>query len=284
LGEFSSAFSLLSQALLSPEESFKEEALFYLFNSAYRLERWDTVVEVYSQMENKNDSSIRFRAALAYYYLGNYEQSISLLRNLQDEPNFSSSSTSLLVEELFLLKDYAECGEEGEKFLAAFPQDPQRERILYLTSWAFYYAGEIEKAEGFIKSYQEEFPEGKYGEELFSLLADIYLSQGKTDEAITVLQQMEESSDSRRKLYTWYRLGNAYLSKGDFSNALPYFQNLFQVGENEYQTVAGYQWGVCLEYLDKLDEAKDVYQAVIKTAKEDQWVSKAQERWNLLNR
>ena len=168
--------------------------------------------------------------------------------------------------------------------MTAFPQDSQRERVLYLTSWAFYYSGEVGKAEGFITSYQEEFPEGKYGEELSSLLADIYLSQGRMDEAITILQEIEGGSDPHRKLYTWYRLGNAYLGKGDFSRALPYFQNLFQAGESEYQTVAGYQWGVCLEYLDKLEEAKDVYQAVIETGKEDQWVSKAQERWDLLNR
>ncbi len=284
LGDFSSAFDLLSRALTSPEESFKEEALFYLFSSAYRLEKWDKVVEAYSQMENKNDSSIRFRAALAYSYLGNYEESLSLLRSLQDDPNFSSSSASLMVEELFLLKDYGSCGEEGEKFLTAFPQDSQRERVLYLTSWAFYYSGEVGKAEEFITSYQEEFPEGKYGEELSSLLADIYLSQGRIDEAITILQEIKGGSDPHRKLYTWYRLGNAYLKKGDFSRALPYFQNLFQAGESEYQTVAGYQWGVCLEYLDKLEEAKDVYQAVIETGKEDQWVSKAQERWDLLNR
>ena len=98
LGDFSQAFNLLSRALASPEESFKEEALFYLFNSAYKLERWDKVVEAYSQMKNKDDSSVRFRAALAYYYSGNYEGSIRILRSLQDEPALSSSIISLLVE------------------------------------------------------------------------------------------------------------------------------------------------------------------------------------------
>jgi len=284
LGDFSRAFNLLSRALGSPDESFKEEALFYLFNSAYRLEKWDKVIEVYSQMQNKDDSSVRFRAALAHYYSGNYEESIPILRTLQNDINFSSSAASLLIEELFILKNYTECVKEAENFLTVFPQDSQRERVLYLASWALYYSGDIEKVKEFIKSYQTEFPEGKYGEELVSLLADIYLSQGKTDEAIIILQDIEESSDSHRKLYTWYRLANAYLGKEDFAQALPYFERLFQAGQSEYQTAAGYWWGVCLEYLDRLEEAKEVYQAVIETGKEDQWVSKAQERWDVLTR
>ena len=284
LGDFSQAFNLLSRALASPEESFKEEALFYLFNSAYKLERWDKVVEAYSQMKNKDDSSVRFRAALAYYYSGNYEESIPILRSLQDDPDLSSSVISLLVEELFLLKDYNECGKEAEKFLITFPQDPQRERVLYLASWAFYYSDDLEKAEESIKSYQTEFPGGKYREELSSLLADLYLFQGELDEAITILKEMEWSSDPQRKLYTWYRLGNAYLGKEDFARAFPYFERLFQAGQSEYQTAAGYWWGVCLEYLDRLEEAKEVYRAVIETGQEDQWVSRAQERWDVLTR
>ena len=284
LGDFSKAFDLLSRALASPEESFQEEALFYYLNSAYHLQKWDKVIEAYSRMKNKDDSSVRFRAALAYYYSGNHEESIPILRSLQNDPDFSSSATSLLVEELFLIKDYSQCAEEAEKFLDTFPPDSQRERVLYLASWAFYYSDDLEKAEELIKSYQTEFPGGKYGEELSSLLADLYLFQGEVDKAIAILREIEESSDHHRKLYTWYRLGNAYLGREDFAHALPYFQNIFQAGESEYQTVAGYQWGVCLEYLDRIEEAKDVYQAVIETGRKDQWVSKAQERWDVLTK
>ncbi len=284
LGDFSKAFDLLSRALASPEESFQEEALFYYLNSAYHLQKWDKVIEAYSRMKNKDDSSVRFRAALAYYYSGNHEESIPILRSLQNDPDFSSSATSLLVEELFLIKDYSQCAEEAQKFLDTFPPDSQRERVLYLASWAFYYSDDLEKAKELIKSYQTEFPGGKYGEELSSLLADLYLFQGEVDKAIAILREIEESSDHHRKLYTWYRLGNAYLGREDFAHALPYFQNIFQAGESEYQTVAGYQWGVCLEYLDRIEEAKDVYQAVIETGRKDQWVSKAQERWDVLTK
>ncbi|HPZ81768.1 MAG TPA: tetratricopeptide repeat protein, partial [Candidatus Atribacteria bacterium] len=252
--------------------------------SAYHLQKWDKVIEAYSRMKNKDDSSVRFRAALAYYYSGNHEESIPILRSLQNDPDFSSSATSLLVEELFLIKDYSQCAEEAQKFLDAFPPDSQRERVLYLASWAFYYSDDLEKAKELIKSYQTEFPGGKYGEELSSLLADLYLFQGEVDKAIAILREIEESSDHHRKLYTWYRLGNAYLGREDFAHALPYFQNIFQAGESEYQTVAGYQWGVCLEYLDRIEEAKDVYQAVIETGRKDQWVSKAQERWDVLTK
>ncbi len=108
--------------------------------------------------------------------------------------------------------------------------------------------------------------------------------QGELDEAITILKEMEWSSDPQRKLYTWYRLGNAYLGKEDFARAFPYFERLFQAGQSEYQTAAGYWWGVCLEYLDRLEEAKEVYRAVIETGQEDQWVSRAQERWDVLTR
>lgn len=82
-----------------------------------------------------------------------------------------------------------------------------------------------------------------------------------------------------------YWLGEAYLSKGDFQRALCQYQNIiynFKKDEMWYPTVL-FKTGLALEMLDKIEEAKIIYQQILKErGKEDIWGTEAKKRLELL--
>ena len=78
-----------------------------------------------------------------------------------------------------------------------------------------------------------------------------------------------------------YWLAEAYLAKGDFIRALYRYQkivNLF-TGDEMWAPTAQYKTGIVFEFMDELDEAKRIYQLIIKTrGLGDTWGAEAQKR------
>lgn len=283
LNQFDEAYTNLIQSV-SSEESFVQEAYFYLLDLAYRREEWSKVVEFYQKLGESCDTEVCFRVAMAYYKLENLSESRKILEELVAGGNHTERIDLLLLEVLYGLKDYRAFLELVPEFLDSYPHHPEREVLLYLASWSAYLAGDMDQSKSFISQYHSEYYQGKYESELLSLEADIKIEENAYDEAVTILEELLQKKDLSlgKQMYTWYRLGTIFVKEQDFQRAVDAFQNVTLGGENTYFDRAAYYLGVCWEYLENTKEACQAYQLVIERGKDSIWKSKAEERFRLL--
>ena len=284
LNHFDEAYEHLLQSLVSGEESFVQEAYFYLIDLAYRKEEWVKVVEFYQKLAEVRDPEVLFRVVVAYHRLGNWSESRKILEELVTVDKFRERAMLLLLEELYSSKEYQTFLQRVPEFLSLYPQHPKKEELLYLASWSAYFAGDMAQSKDFISSYRSEFPQGQHGEELTSLLADIYLGEGSYDEAERILGELigKESPGSPNETYAWYRLGTIFLKKQDFPKAVDAFQKVIRVGKSAYFDRASYYLGVCWEYLENPEEAVRAYRLTVEQGEDPLWKSRAEERLRLL--
>ncbi len=283
LNHFEESYHYL--APLIHNENFAKEVRFYLIDLAYREKNWSKIVELYQGLgEETQDTNLLWRVAVAYHGLGELEKSRELLETVCDEGGeLGERATLLLLEELYTLKDYPSFLERAEKFLNEYPHHPHREELLYLVAWVHYLVGNMAQSGETIMVYRSEFPQGTHIEELLSLLADIKMSEG-SEEARSLLEELDSRGTLNLdlRLYTWYRLGSVYLRQEEFHSAKDYFGKIIEQGQNAYFDRASYYLGVCLEYLDRFDEAIEAYKFLVEKGQDPMWKDKAKERLRLL--
>ncbi len=285
LGRFDEARSPLEASLGGPEV-LRKEALLFLADIAYRKKAWNDVIQWASLLgeEGKRNLALSFRVAVAQYHLGNLRESVAILERLKGDREWDERARLLLLEELYALKDYGKFLEEAEAFLRAYSEHPRAEHVLVLSVWSAFFLGEKEKVRMLVALYQERFPQGSQRKELSLLLARVLLEEGRLEEGLAVAQNLEEEGASSKELSPlWYRIGTLLLEKERFEEASVFFRKLFTEGQESFFTQAGYWLGVCLEYLEKPDEALLVYTEVVESGQEDEWVQRSRERIETLS-
>ncbi|MDK2896990.1 MAG: hypothetical protein PWP04_1110 [Candidatus Atribacteria bacterium] len=278
-GETEKAFSYLQTVWNREESEFRSEVSFYLGQIAFNQEDWESAVQFYSQLGENPPKEIMWNLARAYHYLSRPEKSIFWLHKLQGDPTFDEEASLLLLEELYSQKDFSSFLEQASLFIDKYPDHNRREELIYLSVWSAYFLKNWDKTIELINSYRDNFPQGEKIEELTSLLADVYITQGDYYSAIQTLRGIENGVE---KEYTWYRLGSLYFKLEDFSQAIPYLEKVFEQASTDYYTQAGYLLGVSWEYLGETDKALEVYQTLAGGEQKDQWTAMANERLNLL--
>ncbi|MGQ9621896.1 MAG: tetratricopeptide repeat protein [Candidatus Caldatribacteriaceae bacterium] len=286
LNRLEDAHSCLKDCLNFPED-LRQEALLYLVDIAYRTEAWGEVIQWGGLLEKEGKASAPtlWRMALAYYRLGASQESITVLERIRGQGKWDEQARLLLLEELYALRDYTAFLSEAEAFLSLYPEHPKVQEILALLAWAAYFSQNVDKAKSTIIAYEERFPHGEHKSELLSLLVNIFLGEDDLEGALGVLQKLESEVTSPSELLPlWYKVGSAFLKKERFEEACPLFQKIFDAGESEFFTRGGYWLGVCLEHLERYEEALSVYKTLEKGEEGDEWVLRAKERIAVLMR
>jgi len=95
---------------------------------------------------------------------------------------------------------------------------------------------------------------------IFATLADVYLSSGMIDEAISIL----EDGLSRNPQYTLAKviLGRAYYSKNEIDKAIEVLEDAYKTAKNSEN--ANFYLGQCYKKLGEDDKAIEFYEATLK--------------------
>ncbi len=284
LGRFEEARTYLEASLDVPQE-LRQEALLYLVDIAYQEKAWNDVIQWASLLEEKRrrDFSVALRVAVAQYHLGNVRESVTILERLKGQGDRDAEVRLFLLEGLSALREHEAFLREAKEFLSLYPEHPRGESVLFLSSQVAFASGKKQEAKAFIRMYFERFPQGARRGELLRLLSRILLEEGNPEEAQRILEDFRAQGVSSEDLCPLlYATGTLFLQKQRFAEAAPFFREVFSNEGSEFFTRAGYWLGVCLEYLEEVEEAQRVYAWVAEYPKEDEWVVKARERMAVL--
>lgn len=110
-----------------------------------------------------------------------------------------------------------------------------------------------------------------------------FLRSGRTREAVDYLTNAAKSKPSP-EFYYW--LAEAYVAKGDFSRALYQYLRIVDLFPNDemWTPTAEYKSGVAFELMDELEEAKKVYNGIVRRrGAQDTWGIEAQKRLEIID-
>ncbi len=109
-----------------------------------------------------------------------------------------------------------------------------------------------------------------------------FLRSGRTREAVDYLTNAAKSKPSP-EFYYW--LAEAYVAKGDFSKALYQYLRILDLfpADEMWTPTAEYKIGIAFELMDELEEAKKIYNGIIRRrGAQDTWGIEAQKRLEIL--
>ncbi len=109
-----------------------------------------------------------------------------------------------------------------------------------------------------------------------------FLRSGRTREAVDYLANAAKSKPSPA-FYYW--LAEAYVAKGDFSRALYQYLRIVDLfpADEMWTPTAEYKTGIAFELMDELEQAKKVYNGIIRRrGAQDTWGIEAQKRLEIL--
>ncbi len=284
-GDLKTAKALFESSLELLPQEFQEEILLYLGEINYQQGELEKAIDNYYKLcLTSQDPLYQWKLASLYHQKGEYQKNQDLLQKLKDIPEYAEKAYLMQLEELYVQKEYSHFLQEALSFIQRFPQNPDREKVLYFSIWSAYHLGDKKQVEELIKEYQNLFPEGKYYRELKSLLADIYLLQENYQQALPVLEELAQKAiSSEEKLYAYYRLGSVYLKMNNLEKATEFLSLALELypekSENlEIWEKTTYLLGVALELTGNYEKAKEVYLELFQKAKNEQWREKANQR------
>ncbi len=284
-GNLETAKALFESSLELLPQEFQEEILLYLGEINYQQGDLEKAIDNYHKLcLISQDPLYQWKLASLYHQKGEYQKNQDLLQKLKNIPEYAEKAYLMQLEELYVQKEYSHFLQEALSFIQRFPQNPDREKVLYFSIWSAYHLGDKKQVEELIKEYQNLFPEGKYYRELKSLLADIYLLQENYQKALPVLEELTQKvASSEERLYAYYRLGSVYLKMGNLEKATEFLSLALEFypekSENlELWEKTTYLLGVALELTGNYEKAKEVYLELSQKAKNEQWREKANQR------
>jgi TolA-binding protein len=95
------------------------------------------------------------------------------------------------------------------------------------------------------------------------------------------VQYIKKAADAEPSPEYYFWLGEAYLTKADFVRALYQYKKIVEVFPRDemWTPTAEFKVGIVLEFMDEIEEAKDVYTSMIKKrGAGDTWAVEAQRR------
>jgi tetratricopeptide (TPR) repeat protein len=284
-GDLETARFALEAALELLPREFQEEILLFLGEINHQQGKLEKAIENYHRLCSiSQDPLYQWNLANLYHQKGDYQKNQELLQKLKNIPEYAEKAYLMHLEELYMQKEYARFLQEAFSFTQRFPQSLEREKVLYFSVWSAYYLGDEKQVEELIKEYRDLFPEGKYYQELNSLLADIYILQENYQQAIPILEELvQRAVSSEEKLYIYYRLGSIYLKMDHPEKAINFLNSVLELRPEESANLelwekTVYLLGVALELKGDPVRAREVYYELAQKAQSEQWREKANQR------
>ncbi|MFC2119955.1 tetratricopeptide repeat protein, partial [Bacteroidota bacterium] len=199
--------------------------------------------------------SEKFTLALEEYYQDRYADAYILFNEVANDYGIDdelyASSKYYAADALLKLGQKEPAAAELEYIVNHIIWSNVREEAFYHLGLIYYEFKKYSTARARFESLSKEFPGGKYSGSAMYWIGESYAEENKLDEAIEFLHKAikDKQSNSYRD-YTIYALANVYEKKGDYENAVKYYDQLLSYYRNSSLLIsAQLRVGVCYFYL-----------------------------------
>jgi TolA-binding protein len=199
--------------------------------------------------------SEKFTLALEEYYQARYADAYILFNEVADDYGIDdelyASSKYYAADALLKLGQKELAAAELEYIVNYIIWSNVREEAFYHLGLIYYDFKKYSTARARFKSLLKEYRGGKYSGSAMFWIGESYAAENKLDEAIEFLHKAIKDKESNSfRDYTIYTLAAVYEKKGDYENAVKYYDQLLSYYRNSSLLVsAQIRIGVCYFYL-----------------------------------
>ena len=199
--------------------------------------------------------SEKFTLALEEYYQARYADAYVLFNDVANDYGIDdelyASSKYYAADALLKLGQKELAAAELEYIVNHIIWSNVREEAFYHLGLIYYEFQKYSTARARFESLLDEYRGGKYSGSAMYWVGESYAAENKLDDAIDFLHKAikDKQSNSYRD-YTIYTLANVYEKKGDYENAVKYYDQLLSYYRNSSLLIsAQIRIGVCYFYL-----------------------------------
>ena len=199
--------------------------------------------------------SEKFTVALEEYYQARYADAYILFNEVADDYGIDdelyASSKYYAADALLKLGQKEQAAAELEYIVNHIIWSNVREEAFYHLGLIYYDFKKYSTSRARFESLLKEYPGGKYSGSAMYWIGESFAEENKLDEAIEFLHKaIEDKQSNSYRDYTIYALANVYEKKGDYENAVKYYDQLLSYYRNSPLLVsAQLRVGVCYFYL-----------------------------------
>jgi TolA-binding protein len=215
-----------------------------------------------------NDERAFFNYAQSLFKAGSSPKAIKVLDELQlkfPASKYADDSQYLIGWINFQNSDFEEAVNGYTKLISNYPNSVLVPIAYYSIGDSYFNTGEYQKSIDSYKLVITQFPNSSYVYDAVNGIQYCYIVQDKQDLAINYLNEfIVNNEDSPFLDKVQFKKGEIYYSSGDYSRALNEYKLLVDdYSESELVPTAIYWMGKSTILLNKYEEAKDYFEAVL---------------------
>lgn len=199
--------------------------------------------------------SQEFTEAFENYYMGKYVQSFVWFSDISND--YGAEDETFAVSKFKSANALLKLGLKGkaaaelEYIVNHIVWSNFREEAYYNLGLIYFELEKYSDARKKFSSLLREYGRGKYSGSAMYWIGESYSAENKLDEAIEFLQRaIKDEGSNSFKDYTIFALANVYEKKGDYKNAVEYYDELLSYHRNSPLVVsAQIRIGICYFYL-----------------------------------
>jgi tetratricopeptide (TPR) repeat protein len=268
--------------LLELAERYEKENLY-----AKAIAFYEKMAEVYAK--DPNGPELHFKLGLLYRKIGAPQRAItrfysvlnSALRvdvqGAEAHRTLTQRAQLEIAETHFVSGDYAQASKFLELLIRLDLPADDKAQVLFKSAHCNFLLGKLPAAVDMAQKFLADFPEHASVPEARYLLATIYRSLHKPQQAFEAVIALLKEENARKlkapeqwvywQKKTGNEFANAYYEAGDYVSALTIYQTLARLNEDaDWQWPVIYQMGLCFERLRLASRAAEAYRFILDAA------------------
>lgn len=241
-GDFNKKITTLTKLTTSYRNSqYYDEALYDIASTNLIQGDQRHAISYFNKLVKEKPKSSYAKKALVkmgFVYYGNnqYEQAVKALRKVIDSYPASLEAKEALVT---LQNVYMDMGQVDNYIEYANSLDyiqvstSEEDSLKFTTGENYYMSNECNKAILSLEKYVEQFPTGGFVLNAYHYLSDCYEKNNDTESALVNYQKIVEYPENQYTVVALLKVARSMYDKGDYNNALTYYDRLSQTAENK---------------------------------------------------
>ncbi len=261
-----------------PNSKLQDDALFELGNTYVRAEEENNGLMTFDRLiathtKSKFVPQALMRQGLVHYNANRNEEALSKLktvvRDFPDSPQAIQAvqTAKLIYVDIGSVDEYASWVKNLD-FVEV--SNAELDQASYESADKKYQQGNTAAALKGLKNYVEEFPNGIHALEANFQLAQLLFAQGDTNQALTYFKNVSERGNNQYSEQALTRICEIYVSAGQYNQAFPYLLRLEEMAEIQ-QNITFARSNLMKAYYQKNDDRQTIVysEKVLSTANID---------------
>lgn len=248
-----------------PDDSRRDEALFWIAESSYRAELFKNAEDFYAELianfpKSKRAEESVYGLAWTFFRQSEFTRSAAKFAELvQKYPStrFAADAMARKGDGHFILKQYNDAAAAYRQAVKFSPNTDEGQYAAYQLGYAHFRAGDFGNAAEAFRSFVRSYPRSKFSPAALYSLGWTHFQQRNYPDAITAFQNLIQTYPGHELLArAHYSIGDCYYNSGDYESAIASYRtvaNSFPASPYAGEAIKSMQF--CLESLGREAEA-----------------------------